>query len=388
MTATPLLSDTRATRLRRVSLPGARDDRLFFAQVREDARVELRALRPQPDERVVVVSSGGCTALSLLAAGAAEVHAVDVNRSQNHLVELKYAAVTELSRREAIGFLGGDSMSEIGRTSLYNAIRDRLSPAARAYWDAHREQVARGVLDAGVSERFIAVVCWLVRHVVHNPALVRRMLACRSLEDQRRLFERQWNTRRWRWLFAVLLNRWSMSRAYDARFFEKVGRRDFAEHFRQLATHVLTEVAIADNYFLRKMLAGTYALEHPEGVPPYLTAHGVRAIRNGDGSLLLVDGGVTEHLRSLPDASVDCFALSNICEWLDVHDVATLFSEVERVAAPGARVVFRNFVGWTELPATCTRLVERSGLGTELIRSDRSGVQSRVVVCDVVAGAP
>ena len=35
------------------------------------------------------VSSGGCTALSLLAAGAGRVHAVDLNTTQNHVVELK-----------------------------------------------------------------------------------------------------------------------------------------------------------------------------------------------------------------------------------------------------------------------------------------------------------
>jgi hypothetical protein len=44
-------------------------------------------------------------------------------------------------------------------------------------------------------------------------------------------------------------------------------------------------------------------------------------------------------------------------------------------------VVFRNFVGWTDLPAACSRLEENVALGTELIRGDRSGVQSRVVVC-------
>ena len=370
------------TAVERVTLSSARDDRLYFAQVREDPRVELAALHPQPSDRVVVVSSGGCTALSLLGTGAAEVHAVDVNRSQNHLVELKAAAVRELSRGEAIGFMGGSSMIGIARVSIYKELRPRLTDAARVYWDRRLELVERGILDAGVSERFISLVCWLVSHVVHSTDLVGRMLACRSLDEQRDLFDREWNTRRWRWVFAALLNRWSMSRAYDARFFERLGRRNFAEHFLKLANHVLTDVPIADNYFLRKMFAGSYAVEHPAGVPPYLAAEGARAIAQSHGALLLVDGSVTEHLRSLPDASVHCFALSNICEWLSESEIADLFVQVERVAAPGARVVFRNFVGWTDLPAACSRLEENVALGEKLIRGDRSGVQSRVVVCE------
>src|SRR5579885_1984943 len=80
----------------RTTLAGSVDDRLFFAQVREDPRLELEVLDPRADDSIVVVGSGGCTALSLLAAGAGQVTAVDVNRTQNHLIELKLAAVSTL----------------------------------------------------------------------------------------------------------------------------------------------------------------------------------------------------------------------------------------------------------------------------------------------------
>src|SRR5215472_13979954 len=91
----------------RLELPGARDDRLYFAQVREDPALEIEALRVGPTETAVVVSSGGCTALSLLASSAGKVVSVDLNRSQNHLVELKVAAVRGLDREASVGFLGG-----------------------------------------------------------------------------------------------------------------------------------------------------------------------------------------------------------------------------------------------------------------------------------------
>ena len=51
----------------RISLPGAIDDRLYFAQVREDPLLEIEALAPGADDSLVIVGSGGCTALSLLA---------------------------------------------------------------------------------------------------------------------------------------------------------------------------------------------------------------------------------------------------------------------------------------------------------------------------------
>ena len=367
----------------RLELASARDDRLFFAQVREDPCVELAALRPGPTDRVVVVSSGGCTALSLLAAGGGEVHAVDSNRAQNHLVELKAVAVQELERLQAIAFLGGTPMPAVRRVALYRRLRRRLGEGAAAFWDRRASAIGHGVIGAGVSEGFIRLVCRVVRRVVQSPARVERMLACRTLEEQRTRFAREWDGVRWRALFALLLNRWSMSRAYDPRFFEKVGRADFAEHFLGLANHALTEVPIADNYFLHQMLAGRYPVERENGVPPYLSPSGAAALAARRGRLLLVDGTVTDHLRTLADGSVNAFALSNIGEWLDEAGIAELFAEVERTAAPGARVVFRNFVGWTELPGSCTRIREDRALGERLIRGDRSVVQPRVVVCRV-----
>lgn len=373
----------RSARVTRVPLASARDDRLFFAQVREDPRIEIAALQPAAGERIVVVSSGGCTALSLLGAGAGTVHAVDTNRTQNHLVELKAVAVRELGRSEAIAFLGGSDMSLFARHSLYALLRAHLSDGARAYWDGHPMAVNGGVISAGVSERFIKLVAWVIRHIVHSRELVDRMLFCRTLDEQRSIFASEWNTRSWRGLFTVLLNRWSMSRAYDPRFFARIGRANFAEHFLELANHSLTEVPIADNYFIHQMLTGRYPVELPEGVPPYLGERGFAVASRRMSCLTLVDGGVTEHLRTLSDHSVHGFALSNICEWLSEEQIAELFREVERVAAPGARVVFRNFVGWTDLPSTSPRLCEDHELGTQLIRLDRSVVQPRVVVCRV-----
>jgi S-adenosylmethionine-diacylglycerol 3-amino-3-carboxypropyl transferase len=369
--------------VRRIALETARTDRLYFAQVREDPRVEVAALAPRARDRVVVVTSGGCTALSLLAAGAGEVHAVDLNRTQNHVAEIKLAAVRRLDRLTAIAFLGGLPASGHDRWTAYMSLRDELTQPARSYWDCRRAAIRRGVINAGVSERFIALVSWLVRHLVQTPEGVRRFLACRTLDEQRTLFAREWDTRRWRWLFAALLNRWSMSRAYDPAFFAHVGRADFAEHFRRLAEHAFTDVPVADNYFLHQMLTGRYPVNEPEGVPPYLSEGGTQVILGRRPRLTLVDGSIATYLRALPDRSVNGIALSNVAEWMTPPEIRALFAEVERVAAPGARVVFRNFVGWTELPRESTRLIEDVAFGAALIWRDRSVVQPRVVVCRV-----
>ena len=370
--------------LERTGLADAADGPLMFAQVREDPCIEMQALAPALGGTIVAVSSGGCTALSLLAAGARRVVAVDLTRAQNHLVELKCAAVRALERVEAIAFLGAQPMPALRRRRLYGALAPLLSMAARSYWDGCVTAIERGVLRAGKSERFIGLVASIAARAIVRSGGVGAMLHAESVDAQREIFTRSWAGWRWKAFFSLLLNRWAFSRAYHPSFFAHIENPSFARHFRRLAERGLTDLPTRDNYFLHEMLTGKYPVGEPLGVPPYLTARGVARVGDASRTLSLVDGSMTAYLQSLESRSIDGFALSNIAEWLDEGELDRLFAEVARTARPGARVIFRNFVGWTEVPERWRNvIVERPGYGERLIQRDRSLVQHRAVVCDV-----
>ena len=384
----PAVPSRAAAQVERRSLPSAMDDRLYFAQVREDPRLEIEALAPGPGDSIVIVGSGGCTALSLLAAGAGHVTAVDVNRAQNHLIELKVAALTVLSRAESLAFIGAISCARHVRLAAYAGLRAHLTIRARAYWDAHHPSIAAGVLNAGVTEHFIRMVVRMLSLAVHPRARIERMLACNTIDAQRSLFESQWNTARWRVFFHLLLNRAVFRRAYDSAFFAHLERPSFAEHFRWQAEHALRELSVRDNYFLHHMLTGQYQVDIADGVPPYLAEEACASVAASRERLTLVDGSVTDHLRGLPDGSVTGFAISNICEWLAPRDVDALFAEIVRTAAPNAILCFRNFVGWTEVPSRFQNLIaEDRARGEEMMQRDRSVVQRRFAFCRVHAAS-
>ena len=371
--------------LRRVALPDATTDRLYFGMVREDSRLDVEHVAPGPGDEVVCVGSGGCTALSLLGAGAGRVWSVDLNRAQHHLVELKVAALRTLAPREAAAFLGVLPMAPRGRARHYEAMRPLLGDAACAWWDGRPGAVADGVVNAGVSERFIRGVVGVMRATVHGRARIARLLACRTLADQRALFHAEWDSRRWRMLFHVLLNRAVFRRAYDPGFFRHVENPSFARHFLRVVRHGLTALPIADNYFAHHMLTGRYPVDEPAGAPPYLHPDGAAAVAAGVGRLALVDGGLTAFLRTRPDASIAGFVLSNVGEWLDAAGLDALFAEVARTATPGARVVFRNFVGHTEVPPRWRpRVVEDRARSEARTARERSLLQARIAACRVV----
>jgi len=374
-----------ARTLDRTVLPGARDDRLFFAQVREDPLLEIDALSPLENANVVVVSSGGCTAFSLLAAGAARVTAVDLNSTQNHLVELKAAALRRLTMPEVMSFFGVARGTPRRRTRTYHTIRPFLTDGAVRFWDAHQGMLGRGALVCGVTEQFVGVVARVVRMFIHGPRRIDRLLSAHSLEEQRAFFQGEWNSRRWQALFSVLLNRWTFNRAFDPEFFREVENPSFAAHFRGLLEHALCDVPVRNNYFLHQMLRGTYPLREPGGVPPYLERTAREILRTRLDDLNLVDGGYRDYLETCPESSVDALAISNICEWLDADDIDQLFAQIVRVAKPGARFCFRNFVGYTAIPARFRGVVvEDEAAGRAAILRDRSCLQARIAICRIV----
>jgi S-adenosylmethionine-diacylglycerol 3-amino-3-carboxypropyl transferase len=372
-------------RVKRRRLESATDDRLFFAQVREDPMLEIEALRPQTGGTFIIVGSGGCTALSLLARGADRVIAVDLNSTQNHVTELKAAAISALDIHECLRFLGGAPMDSGARLRQYRTLRPFLSPSAGKYWDGNLESVARGIIGSGVSERFIAALGRVVRTTIHSRDLIDRFLSCESIQEQSDLYRTEWNNRRWKLLFKALLNRWTLNRTYDPGFFSHVENESFSAHFHGVFERAVTQTLARDNYFLHHMLTGSYPAPRTGALPPYLEPSSEnRLVARGAEGLELIDGSFQDYLWECDNSSVDGIVLSNICEWMSEDQAARLFSSVARVARPGATVCFRNFVGHTEVPEQLSHLIiEDRAAGLLAIQRDRSCVQSRFAVCTV-----
>lgn len=113
-----------------------RANALQFAVVREDPRIELEAMADREVRRVLLIASGGCTALALQAAWPeAEFDLVDPNPAQLQLVRDKVAALeacagpldAATARRFNVGVAGRDGLSQGGNfESLFRSLRGFL----------------------------------------------------------------------------------------------------------------------------------------------------------------------------------------------------------------------------------------------------------------------
>jgi S-adenosylmethionine-diacylglycerol 3-amino-3-carboxypropyl transferase len=349
---------------------------LLFGMNWEDPESDRRALAIQPGETVTTISSGGCNTLTLLLEDPAKIYAVDINPSQGYLLELKCAAIRHLDYDELRAFLGLAASDR--RPQTFERLRGDLSEVASAYWTTKSDAIQQGVIYAGKYESFIRLFVRLLR-VLQGKKRIEGFFRCKTLEQQKAYFDERWDTFQWRLLFKLLINKRMLAkRGLTADYFKfDDGATSFADSFYRRTRNAMREIPVASNYFIAQYLRGGYLSE--DAVPAYLLRENLPVVRERLDRIEIVTSDSQGWLGRRAEASIDAFALSNICELMSLDETGRLFAEVARTARPGARICFRNLIVPREVPANLAGEIElQADLSRDLIASDRSFVYSRV----------
>src|SRR3954464_15652927 len=109
--------------------------RLVYTQIWEDPEADLAALALPVGSTIVTISSGGCNALSYLAAQPAQVYAVDLNEAHLALLKLKIAGLRALPDYEAFWRFFGEGASRSNAGIYRERLWLVLDTDARRFWD-------------------------------------------------------------------------------------------------------------------------------------------------------------------------------------------------------------------------------------------------------------
>ena len=349
---------------------------LLFGMNWEDPESDWRALKIQPGETALTVTSGACNTLTLLLHNPQQVHAIDINPCQSHLLELKVAAIRRLDYEDLHSFLGLAPSED--RLRVFELLRRHLSSPAQAYWRSNSAAIRFGVVQQGRYERFLRNFRRVLR-LVHGRRRIEGFFECTSLLQQREYFDRFWNTAAWRVLFRLAFNKYVLAkRGLSGNYFQfDDGASSFAESFFNRTKRALQEIPIASNYFLAQYMLGRYL--NRDASPDYLKKENLPLIRERLDRIQIITADAKTWLAQRSSDSIDAFSLSNICELMNSLATARTFEQVARTARPGARVCFRNLMVSREVPEALRatiRLQERTS--RQLIAQDRSFVYSRV----------
>lgn len=359
---------------------------LVYAQIWEDPVVDMEALEIGPGHRMVTIASGGCNALSYLVADPERITAVDLNTAHVALNRLKIAAVRHLPDQAHLRrfFVEADNKANVD--DYRRILRPHLDDASRQYWEGRdligRKRIGgfgKGIYKRGLLGNFIGLAHLIARLYGLDP---REILAARTIEEQREVFQRRFapvfERRFIRWLTSQPASLFGLGippAQYDA----LAGNDRMAHVLRQRLEKLACDFAVNENYFAWQAFSRGYGRAPDAPVPPWLEPANYATVRSRIDRFEVLHANMTEHLRSQPDASLDRYVLLDAQDWMDDRQLTELWTEITRTARPGARVLFRTAAEETLLPGRVpAEILDRWGYSAEqareLIRRDRSSI--------------
>ncbi|KAK3934060.1 hypothetical protein QBC46DRAFT_90500 [Diplogelasinospora grovesii] len=166
------------------------NDEYIYAFTWEDSRVDERLLRLGADDVVLAITSAGDNILSYAMQSPARIHAIDLNPTQNHLLELKVASFTALPYEDFWKIFGEGKHPEF-RSLLISKLSPHLSSRAFQYWLSNAEiftkPSSRGLYDTGGSKHAIRIFRWISK-VFGCRKAVRDLLSAKTLNEQREIW--------------------------------------------------------------------------------------------------------------------------------------------------------------------------------------------------------
>ncbi len=332
---------------------------LVYPQIWEDPVVDMEALQIGPEDHVVAIASGGCNVLSYLVASPAKITALDINDAHVALNRLKLQALRSLPRQSQFQafFARPESRENI---EAYDAhIAPGLDPLSRRYWEKRdllgRRRIglfARNIYKHGLLGRFIGLAHLVARLHGVDP---RVMLRAGSMKEQRELFDRHVAPVLDGWLVRVLTR--SPASLYGLGIppsqyaaLAADGADGIAGALRRRVEQLACAFPLRDNYFAWQAFGRRYDPRPGAALPPFLHERNFEAIRARADRIDVRHESFTGFLAASPAASADCYVLLDAQDWMNDAELTALWTEIDRTARPGARVIFRTAANERLLP--------------------------------------
>jgi len=317
-----------------------RNNKVQFAVVREDPMIEAELVRLTKAKHVLLIASGGCTALTLQALFPDLLMTlVDFNSAQLDRVREKMCAVhTEddaiRCQKLNIGTSNPNGLNQCGNfESLFRCLREFIFDLVADETEVRSLFEEKDQL-ANVSELFFSNKYW---HVVFELFFSDELL----------------NT-----MFGPEATQHAESGSYP-------------RYFQSLFEKGLSTPQAFNNYFLHHVFLGYY-LSRPECLPYYLlsppTGYHFQMIEG-----TLNDVSELQHY--------DIISLSNIMDWMPLFEIASLIKHLQTGMRSGAIVLYRQLNNNTDLSTYFgDSFVFDQTLGVRLLAAERSLFYSNVHV--------
>ncbi len=286
-----------------------------YANCWEDADILLEGLTPAEGSKILSIGSAGDNSFSLLTAKPDIVVAIDINKIQLHLIELKKAAIKKLNYEEALQFLGFSASEK--RMELFECIKDEMSPQAVGYWEKNISLIHRGVIYAGKFEKYFQMFSQSILPRIHSKNTVAMLLSSKTKTEQEHFYKEKWNTWKWKLLFKIFFSKYIMGKfGRDPRFMKEVEVSVSQTIYNKAAAHLQSEEA-QKNFMLHFSLTGNFGAL----LPHYMRKENFEIIKSNIDRLIIKQGFAQQAIEDY--GKFGAMNLSNIFEYMDERTFAS-----------------------------------------------------------------
>lgn len=325
--------------------------KLVYPQIWEDPDIDMKALDIKPDDNLVCIASGGCNVLSYMTKEPANITALDLSPVHIALNKLKLAGIRHAPNyRTFFDFFGtGDTAANLNIYEVY--FKPNLDRATINYWESRHglakrkiDMFTNGFYQNGVLGRFIKAVHIFAKL---NGVDLKEFVDCRNLDEQKRFYKQ------------------SVEPIFDSRFIKFLTNRKLSlfglgippQQYEELASAangdmlavlkertraLMCDFSLSENYFAWQAFNRGYKDDSTGPLPPYLQFKNLRTLREVKTNVEFQNKTFTSYLSSQKDKSKNGFVLLDAQDWMTNDQLNELWQEINRTAAPGARVIFRT----------------------------------------------
>jgi S-adenosylmethionine-diacylglycerol 3-amino-3-carboxypropyl transferase len=342
---------------------------LRYAQVWEDHRLLEEGLAVNAADDVLCIGSAGCNVLHLLLRAPRSITAVDLSAAQLALVELKLVAIGRLPHDDLVALVGFREHPD--RTAIYDRLRPHLSESARAFWDAHLDALASGIVHSGRLEAYFHGFQQRAVLPLVGAEPLARFLELDDPAAQEQAFERLFAAPPFESAFRAYYDRETMARqGRDPSQFVFVSSMDVSGYFWSRFRWVCTALPARGNPYLEWFLTGGY--RDLSRALAWVEPANVDRLRALLPRVSLEQSDVGSLVEARPGAFSKA-ALSDIFEYMSPDDSERLFERLARGLRTRARICYWNLLVPRSSPERLRdRLRRDEALSQALWRRDRS----------------
>jgi len=334
---------------------------LAFSQVREDPRLDLEIARRLPaGAKVMMIASGGETAVCLARLPLSIILLVDVNPSQLALTRCRFHLAANFTPEESMALLGHLPMSSEERWESWSGIFREL--------DLPENLLAEPSLVAGLGPdqcgRYEAAFQELRRLLAPHEQSISRFLQATDAGAASRMIASATETGvALEAAFALALSLENLVALFGEGA-TRNPRQPFHQHFIKQLRHITARQAPAENPWIWQLLAGKF--------PPATPADWLQVSDPILTQPTYLHGPMLDKLADTPAGSLDFIHLSNILDWLSPVEARDTLAASHRALRPGGFVLIRQLNSSLDIPSLFPLFNWHLDEGRRLQLADRS----------------